>query len=83
MKTIDTSECHRYSPLIPAMEAIEKRVAKAAEEMTFAEKFDCILVNDVLDDAFAEAEKVVGSFIRENRSCFRTIPSHSTQHSQK
>ncbi len=66
-----------------SMEAIEKRVAKAAEEMTFAEKFDCILVNDVLDDAFAEAEKVVGSFIRENRSCFRTIPSHSTQHSQK
>ena len=65
------------------MEAIEKRVAKAAEEMTFAEKFDCILVNDVLDDAFAEAEKVVGSFIRENRSCFRTIPTHSTQHSQK
>ena len=66
-----------------SMEAIEKRVAKAAEEMTFAEKFDCILVNDVLDDAFAEAEKVVGSFIRENRSCFRTIPTHSTQHSQK
>ena len=24
MKTIDTSECHRYSPLIPAMEAIGK-----------------------------------------------------------
>jgi guanylate kinase len=45
-------------------EAIEKRVAKAASEMEFAAgKFDYVLVNDDLDAALAEADKVVGQFI--------------------
>jgi guanylate kinase len=45
-------------------EAIERRVAKAASEMEFAAgKFDYILVNDDLQNAFAEAEKVIGDFI--------------------
>ena len=46
-------------------EAIEKRVAKAALEMEFAEgKFDYVLVNDDLETAFREAEEAVGRFIR-------------------
>ena len=44
-------------------EAIEKRVAKAAEEMTYAEKFDYELINDDLETAYAEAEKIVEDFI--------------------
>lgn len=45
-------------------EAIEKRIAKAEYEMDFAAgKFDYVLVNDNLDKAFAEAEKIVDSFI--------------------
>lgn len=44
-------------------EEIEKRVAKAAEEMTYAGKFDRILVNDDLQEAFAEAEEMVDSFL--------------------
>ena len=45
-------------------EAIEKRVAKAASEMEFAAgKFDYTLINDDLQTAFAEAEKVVGEFL--------------------
>ena len=46
-------------------EAIEKRVAKAAEEMTYADRFDYILVNDDLQAAFAEAEKIVDKFLSE------------------
>ncbi len=46
-------------------EAIERRVAKAASEMEFADgKFDYTLINDDLQTALAEAEKVVGDFIR-------------------
>lgn len=45
-------------------EAIAKRVAKASEEMTYADKFDYILVNDDLQKAYAEAEKVVDDFIQ-------------------
>lgn len=45
-------------------EAIAKRVAKASEEMTYADKFDYILVNDNLQKAYAEAEKVVDDFLQ-------------------
>ena len=47
-------------------EAIEKRVAKAASEMEFAAgKFDYVLVNDDLETALAEAEKIIGKFIEK------------------
>lgn len=45
-------------------EAIAKRVAKASEEMTYSDKFDYILVNDDLQKAYAEAEKVVDDFLQ-------------------
>lgn len=44
-------------------EAIEKRVAKAAEEMLYADKFDHVLVNDDLAKAYAEAETLVDNFL--------------------
>ena len=47
-----------------SQEAIERRLAKAESEMEFADgKFDYTLVNDSLDAAFAEAEKIVGDFL--------------------
>lgn len=46
-------------------EAIEKRVAKAASETEFAEgKFDYVLINDDLQTAKDEAEKVIGDFLK-------------------
>jgi len=44
-------------------EVIAKRVAKAAHELTFAGKFDVVVVNDVLEDAFNEAEKLLTDFL--------------------
>ena len=44
-------------------EAIEKRVAKAAEELTYEKYFDVILVNDRLDESLAEAERLIDSFV--------------------
>lgn len=50
-----------------SMEAIDKRVAKAAEEIEFARgKFDFILVNEEIGKAFDEADKIVGDFIRKD-----------------
>ena len=47
-------------------EAIEKRVAKAASEMEFAAgKFDHVLVNDDLQTAFAEAERIIDEFLQK------------------
>lgn len=43
---------------------IDARVAKAAEEMTFADKFDYILINDELDKAFEDIDKVVDDFLK-------------------
>lgn len=44
-------------------EEIEKRVAKAEEEMTYASQFDTVLVNDDLATALAEAEEMVNNFL--------------------
>ncbi len=48
-------------------EAIERRVAKAAEEMTYADKFDHIIVNDDLQKAYADAEKLVNDFLGKEK----------------
>lgn len=50
-------------------EAIERRVAKAAEEMTYAPQFDHILVNDDLQTAFREAEELVDNFLQKDAAC--------------
>lgn len=44
-------------------EMIDKRVAKATHEMTFAEKFDLIIVNDNLEEAKAKAESEIRKFV--------------------
>lgn len=44
-------------------ETIEKRVAKAEYEITFAPQFDHIVVNDDLERAIAEVERLVSEFI--------------------
>jgi guanylate kinase len=44
-------------------ESLAKRVAKAEEELTFANRFDVVVVNDVLDNAKKEAFRLVADFI--------------------
>ena len=47
-----------------APETIERRVAKAEYEISFADRFDYILVNDNLDTAIAEIESLVNDFLK-------------------
>ena len=44
-------------------EEIEKRVSKAEYELTFAHKFDHIVVNDSLPDAIGNVRRVIQDFI--------------------
>lgn len=44
-------------------ESLQKRLAKASEEMAFAPRFDYVLINNELERAVAEAETVVKSFL--------------------
>lgn len=46
-----------------SLEAIEERVAKAEEELTYQDKFDCVIVNDDLQSALDCAVKTVGDFL--------------------
>lgn len=46
-----------------ALEVIEKRIAKAEYELTFASQFDRIIVNEDLPKAFEEAETCIREFI--------------------
>lgn len=44
-------------------EMIEQRVGKAEYELTFAPKFDRILVNDDLETALREADEIIKNFL--------------------
>lgn len=47
-------------------EMIKKRVAKAELEMSYSNHFDKIVVNDELEKAKAEIERLVRAFLEEN-----------------
>ena len=49
-----------------APEVIEQRVERAAYEMSFAEKFDTIVVNNDLATAQREIVRVVSQFLEES-----------------
>ncbi len=46
-------------------EVIETRIAKAEHELSFANQFDVVITNDNLEDALAEAEKIIGEFLKK------------------
>lgn len=55
---------HRlYSRGTDTIEEIEKRVSKAEYELTFANKFDHIVVNDELSHAIEEVHTIIEQFI--------------------
>ena len=45
-------------------ETIEKRVAKAESEISYADRFDCVVLNDDLQQAIAETERLVADFMK-------------------
>jgi guanylate kinase len=44
-------------------EELQKRISKAEEELSYEHRFDISLINDDLDKAFKEAEKMVSEFL--------------------
>ena len=44
-------------------ESIARRVAKAEKELKTADLFDTFILNEVLEEAFVKAEKVVSEFL--------------------
>ncbi len=48
-------------------EKIKTRIAKAEYELGFATQFDVILVNDNLENAFDEAEKLLSDFLSNSK----------------
>ena len=45
-------------------ESLRKRIARATEELTYENKFNKIIVNDDLEKALSQAEKMVFEFLR-------------------
>lgn len=43
-------------------DSIEKRVAKARQEIEYSDRFDYILINNKLEDCLKEAETITGNF---------------------
>ena len=45
-------------------ESLSTRIQKSTKELDFAPSFDTILVNDLLEDAFSDAQKLVDDFVK-------------------
>jgi len=45
-------------------EKIQMRIEKAEHELSFADHFDVLIINENIDDAFAEAEKLLNEFLK-------------------
>lgn len=61
--SIDTLRNRLHSRATDTPEEIERRLAKAKEEMEFADKFDFVVINDNLEAAIAETEKLLIRFL--------------------
>ena len=48
-----------------APEVSERRIAKAEFELSYADKFDVVIINDDLDTAKADALKVISDFLKK------------------
>ena len=44
--------------------SLEKRIKRVAEELTYENKFDAVLLNDKLEKALADAEQLVNDFLQ-------------------
>ena len=42
------------------------RIAKSEHELTYAFRFDKVIINDQLENALAEAEKITEEFLEQN-----------------
>lgn len=44
-------------------ESLQKRISRATEELTYENRFDKVIVNDILEIALKEAEKITRTFL--------------------
>jgi guanylate kinase len=61
--SIDTLRDRLHQRATDAPEEIERRLAKAKEELDFSHKFDFVIINDDLNAAIAEAEDLLTHFL--------------------
>lgn len=61
--SVEELRCRLVGRATDAPEVIEQRLSKAAYELTFADKFDHVVVNDDLAEAEAETLKLVSDFL--------------------
>ena len=63
--SIEELRCRLEGRATDAPEVIEQRLSKAAYELTFADRFDKVIVNDDLAVAKAEAYQIVSDFLKK------------------
>lgn len=63
--TFDTLEKRLRYRSTETEEKIQTRLGKAKYEMSFAEQFDTILVNEILENSVSEAKHLIETFVKE------------------
>ena len=44
--------------------SLKKRIKRATEELTYEDKFDVVLLNDILEDTFKNAEQLIEDYLQ-------------------
>ena len=63
--SVDVLHARLVGRATDAPEVIATRIAKAEEELTYAPQFDCVVVNDILEEAQKEIMSLVEKFLAE------------------
>ncbi|MFI3261394.1 MAG: guanylate kinase [Rikenellaceae bacterium] len=62
--SVETLRSRLISRNTDTMEAIERRVAKAENEISFAPKFSKVVINDTLEKAVEDVESIIVEFLK-------------------
>lgn len=63
--SIDELENRLRGRCTDSEQVIAQRITKANYELSFAEKFDKIIINDILEEAFQETEETLNAFLNQ------------------
>ena len=61
--SVDALRKRLFGRSTDSTEEIEKRIAKAEHELSYAPQFDEIIINDNLDEALLKAESLLNRFL--------------------
>lgn len=63
--------------------SLKKRIARAKEELNYENKFDLVLVNDILEDTLRAAEEILHNYLKAETTKTGKSNTHGNAHNER